>query len=151
MSEAVCFQGTGGGRSCQLHTLLWPSYLTSAGFSMLIMHAKSLQLCPTLCNPMGCSPPDSSVCGISQARILEWIVMSSSRGSSQPREQTHVSYVFSIDRRVLYHWATRESNSHNSAGSLLTSSHGISARLTNPFTYFTKVVVFVLFFCVFVC
>ena len=113
--------------------------------------AKSLQPCPTLCDPMDCSLAVSSVQGTLQARILKWVTIPSSRGSSQPREQTHVSYVFSIDRRVLYHWATRESNSHNSAGSLLTSSHGISARLTNPFTYFTKVVVFVLFFCVFVC
>ena len=34
--------------------------------------AKSLELCPTLCNPMGCSPPESSVHGIFQARVLEW-------------------------------------------------------------------------------
>ena len=47
----------------------------------------------TLCNPMGCSPPGSSVCGILQAWVLEWVVMPSSRGSSGPRDQTHVSYV----------------------------------------------------------
>ena len=41
---------------------------------------------PTLCNPMGCSLPRSSVRGISQARILEWVAMPSSRGSSQPRD-----------------------------------------------------------------
>ena len=41
---------------------------------------------PTLCNPMDCSPPGSSVRGISQARILEWIATSSSRESSQPRD-----------------------------------------------------------------
>ena len=39
-------------------------------------------LCPTLCNPMDCSPPSSSVHGISQARILEWVAISFSRGSS---------------------------------------------------------------------
>ena len=50
------------------------------------MHAKSLQSCPTLCNIMDCSPPDSSVHGISQARILEWVAMPSCRGFSQPRE-----------------------------------------------------------------
>ena len=50
--------------------------------------AKSLQSCPTLRNPMDCSPPGSSVHGISQAGILEWIAISSSRGSSQPRDQT---------------------------------------------------------------
>ena len=53
---------------------------------------KSLQLCPTLCNPMDCSPPGSSVHGILQARILEWVAMPSSRGSSQPRDWIHVSY-----------------------------------------------------------
>ena len=49
------------------------------------------QLCPTLCDPMDCSPPGSSVHGISQARILEWVAISFSRGSSQPRDQTRVS------------------------------------------------------------
>ena len=48
------------------------------------------QSCLTLCNPVDCSPPGSSVHGISQARILEWVAISSSRGSSQPRTQTHV-------------------------------------------------------------
>ena len=42
--------------------------------------AKSLQLCPTLCNPMHCNPQDSSIHGILQARLLEWVVMPSSRG-----------------------------------------------------------------------
>ena len=51
------------------------------------------QLCPTLCNPMDCSLPDSSVHGIFQARVLEWIAISSSRGSSQPRDQTQVSHI----------------------------------------------------------
>ena len=46
------------------------------------MGAKSLQSCPTLCDPMDCSPPGSSVHGILQARILEWVAMPSSRGSS---------------------------------------------------------------------
>ena len=50
--------------------------------------AKSLQSCPTLCNPMDCSLPGSSVHGILQARILEWVAVSSSRGSSQPRDRT---------------------------------------------------------------
>ena len=49
------------------------------------------KLCPTLCNSMDCSPPGSSVHGISQARILEWVASSFSRGSSQPRNRTHVS------------------------------------------------------------
>ena len=55
------------------------------------MHAKSLQLCLTLCHPRDCSPPGSSVHGIFQVRILECVAVNFSRGSSQPREQTHVS------------------------------------------------------------
>ena len=46
------------------------------------MHAKSLQLCPILCNPMTGSPPDSSVHGILQARILVWVAIPFSSGSS---------------------------------------------------------------------
>ena len=55
------------------------------------------QLCPTLCNPIDGSPPGSSVHGILQARIVEWVVISFSRGSSQPRDQTQVSCI--ADRR----------------------------------------------------
>ena len=47
--------------------------------------------CPTLCDPMDCSPSGSSVHGILQARILEWVAMPSCRASSQPRDQTQVS------------------------------------------------------------
>ena len=49
--------------------------------------------CPTLCNPMYCSPPGSSVLGISQAGILEWVAISSSRGSARHRDWTHVSCI----------------------------------------------------------
>ena len=49
------------------------------------------QSCPTLCNPMNCSPPGSFVYGIFQARILEWFAVSFSRGSSPRRDQTQVS------------------------------------------------------------
>ena len=51
------------------------------------------QSCPTLWDPMDCSPPGSSVHGILQARILEWVAIPSSKGSSQPREQTQVSCI----------------------------------------------------------
>ena len=65
-------------------------------------NAKLLQLCLTLCDPMDCSPPGSSVHGISQARVLEWVAISSSKGSSELRNRTCVSYVSCIGRRVLY-------------------------------------------------
>ena len=55
--------------------------------------AKSLQSCPTFCDPMDCSPPDSSVHGILQTKILEWVVMLSPRVSSQPRDWTPVSCI----------------------------------------------------------
>ena len=62
--------------------------------------------CPTLCNPMDCSPSGSSVHGILQARLLEWIVFSFSRGlPSQPRDGTHISC---IAVRFFTIWATRE-------------------------------------------
>ena len=56
-----------------------------------------------LCDAMDCSPPSSSVHGILFIRILEWIAVLSSRGSSQPRDQTHISYISSIGRQGLYH------------------------------------------------
>ena len=55
-----------------------------------------------------CSPPGSSLHGILQARILEWVAMASSRGSSQPRDWTHVSYVSCIAGRFFTCWAIRE-------------------------------------------
>ena len=66
--------------------------------------AKSLQLCSTLCNLTGCSPPGSSVIKILQARIVEWITISFFRGSSKPRDRTHTSYVSCISRKSFYHW-----------------------------------------------
>ena len=62
------------------------------------MYAKSLHSCPTLCNPLDCSLPGCSVHGILQARILEWVAMASYRGSSRPRDRTHMSR---IGRQVL--------------------------------------------------
>ena len=53
-----------------------------------------------------CSPSGCSVHGIFQARILEWVAFSSSRGSSQTRDQTHLSCISCIGRWILYHWAT---------------------------------------------
>ena len=60
---------------------------------------------------MDCRPPGSSVHGISQTRILKWVAISFSRGSSWPRVQTYVSC---IGRWVLYHWASKESSPNHS-------------------------------------
>ena len=68
------------------------------------MHAKSLWSCPTLCNPMDQSSAGSPAHGILQARILEWVAIFFFRGSSRPRDRSHISYVSCIGRQVLYHW-----------------------------------------------
>ena len=68
--------------------------------------AKSLQLYLTLCDPMDqwtVALQASLSMGILQARILEWVAMPSSRGSSRPRDPTFVSYISCIGRQVLYH------------------------------------------------
>ena len=66
-----------------------------------------IQLCPTLCDLINYRIPASSVHGISQAKILECVAISSSRGSSWPRDRTHISLHC---RQILYHWATRENH-----------------------------------------
>ena len=67
------------------------------------------QSCPILCDSMDCSPPGSSVHGTLQARILQWVAMPSSRGSSQPRDQTQVSCI--VDRFFTI-WTTREAHNY---------------------------------------
>ena len=69
-------------------------------------HAKLLQSCLTLWDPMDWSLPGASVHGIFQTRILEWVAMPSSRGSSWLRDQTHVSFVSCIGRWIVYHWTS---------------------------------------------
>ena len=70
------------------------------------------QSCPTLCDPMYCRPPRSSIHGILQAKTLEWVAFSFSRGSSRPRDWTQV---FCIAARRFTIWATREASSSKSA------------------------------------
>ena len=65
------------------------------------------QFCPNLCDPIDCSPPGSSVHGILQARILEWVAISFCRGSSLPRNWAQVSC---IAGRFFTIWATREAH-----------------------------------------
>ena len=68
-----------------------------------------IQLCLiTLCDPMDCSPLGSSVQGILQARILEWVAISFSSGSSQPRDQTCISWSPALAGRYFTIWATGE-------------------------------------------
>ena len=67
------------------------------------MYVKVAQLCPTLCDLMDYSLPGSSVHGILQARILKWVVISSSKGSSRWRDQTLTPSISCIGRWVLHH------------------------------------------------
>ena len=116
--------------NCRIFTFLWPqkwgksnrhswsptSWTGRSGETGPLMPASSIlasaaspvciQKCPTLCDPMDCSPPGSSVCEISQAKILEWVAISSSRGSSWPRDLICILCFSSTGRQFLYHWAT---------------------------------------------
>ena len=69
------------------------------------MHAQLFRSCPTLWDPMDCSLPRSSVLGILQARILEWLAMLFARGPSWPRDRTWVSCITGI---FFTDWATRK-------------------------------------------
>ena len=71
---------------------------------VISMRAQSLQSCLTLCDPIDYSPLGSSVHGLLQASILDWVAVPSSRGSSQFRDGTSISFVSCIGRWVLYHW-----------------------------------------------
>ena len=83
---------------CQLFHLLYCTYESESEVA---------QSCPTLCNLVDCSLPGFSVHGILQARTLEWVTISFSRGSSWPRDRTWVSH---IGGRRFNLWATREAH-----------------------------------------
>ena len=85
-----------GRRSRGYQRMRWLDSITDA----MSAKVKVKSLSPTLCDPVGCSPPGSSVNGILQARILEWVAVSFSRGSSQPKDQTCISRT---GKRILYH------------------------------------------------
>ena len=88
----------------------WPVYRflrrqVNGGIPTSLSESEVAQSCPTLWEPMDCSLPGSSVHGIFQARILEWVAIFFSRGSSWPRDRTRVSCI--VGRRFTI-WATRE-------------------------------------------
>ena len=96
------------------------------------------QSCLALCNSMDCSPPGSSAHGILQARILEWVVIPFSRGSSQPRDQTQVSQ---IAGRFFSIWATRDAplstrNSSKCSICIIAFNSNNPKRWILPFPYF---------------
>ena len=81
-----------------LFIILFPLVLCSVAQSFL-----------TVCYTMDCNPPGSSVHGILQARIVDWVAISSPRRSSQPRDITQVSWVSYSGRWILYHWTQKGS------------------------------------------
>ena len=85
--------------------LWWKGHLFLCLSSRRSYVCEVAQSCPTLCNSMDCSLPGSSIHGIFQARVLEWVAISFSRGSSLPRDQTWVSRIVG---RLLTVWVTRE-------------------------------------------
>ena len=105
-SQGRC--GGGGGGHNSNWTLLNSKLIVRAAMLCRLRCCLVAKSCPTLCDPMDCSPPGSSVHEISQARILEWGAISSARGSSRPRNQTSVSCISCTGRRILDHWATTE-------------------------------------------
>ena len=81
-------------------TIFWFSsnftgHLSQSRLLALLLGSEVAQSCLTLCDPMGCSLPGSSVHGIFQAIVLEWIAISFSRGSTQPRDRTQISKCWS--------------------------------------------------------
>ena len=104
--------GTQGPSIIHPQTTTVPTTSFSCTFVLVVLSVSpfpSCCCCSVVSNslrPHGlCSPSGSSVHGISQARIQEWVAISFSKGPSQPRNQTHIS---SIGRQVLYQWATRK-------------------------------------------
>ena len=124
---------------------IWFTVVTFSIYPPRVIYLPSAKLCPALCDPMHWSPPDSSVQGILQVRILEWIAIPSSRGSSQngsnpcllwrilkwvaisfsrgssqSRDRTWVSRI--VDRRFTV-WATREVCYHYNSPNNYTAHH----------------------------
>ena len=96
--KKVCFPAS---MSSFPHFLYLLSFFSKALYNQVLV----AQSCPTLCDAMDYSPPGSSVHGILQARILEWVAVSFSKGCSWPRDPTWDSC---IGRQILYHSATWE-------------------------------------------
>ena len=113
LSEPQIFTSVKTSNACLIGLLSVSQELIPRKFlSSCLSHAliimpvsKVAQLCPTHCDPMDCSLPGSSIHGIFQVRVLEWVAISFSRGSSQPGDWIQVSH---IAGRHFTIWATRE-------------------------------------------
>ena len=108
LSALQCDVDWGRVRQCRRQRRLASGKEKGVPFSWGLRMCKLLQSCLTLCNPVDCSPPGSSLHGILQARMLEWVAMPSSRGSSPPRDRTHVAFVSFVGSRFFTTSATWE-------------------------------------------
>ena len=115
---------------------LHDSFITSIKYLLKESESEVAQLCPTLYDPLGYSLPGSSVHGIFQARVLEWVAISFSRGSSQPRDWTQVSHIVG---RCFIIWATRE------APKYILSKYTLEGSFALPILYLSLPIG--LFFC----
>ena len=101
-----------GQRKGTLYSMIFRMMLSVAGYLQNWAHAQFLNHVWLFWKPLDCSQQRSSVHGLSQARILEWIAMPFSRRSSRPRDQTwiHTPCISYIGRQILYHWAIGEAS-----------------------------------------
>ena len=102
----LCLLGHWG--QCYLCSEMHGVYLLGVCVSSVICLCSVAQSYLTLCDPMDCSPPCSSVHGIFQVRILEWVAISYPRGPSWIRDRTHIFCVSWTGRQILYPCATWE-------------------------------------------
>ena len=102
-------QGSNPGHLHSRQTLYCLSHQESP-FTNNVLAVQLLGSVQLFWDPMDCSLPGSSVYGIRQARILEWAAVSFFRGSSWPRDWTHIFCVSCTGRWILYPWATREAH-----------------------------------------
>ena len=95
-----------------MHLLFWVKFELNCILEVTCVHDKLLQSCLTQCNSKDCSLPGPSRHGMLQARIMKWVAMSSSRGSSWPRDGTHISYFLHWQAGSLLLTPPREPRSH---------------------------------------
>ena len=117
-SEGNCLQN-------KMTSTEWRRYLQITYTIRLKVKVLVAQSCPTICDAMNWRPPGSSVHGILQARILEWVGIPFSRRSSWPKDWTQVSH---STGRFFTFWATREAQSESVSHSVLSNSlwpHGL--------------------------
>ena len=128
-ARSLCFSSLApaGLEVSDFHPGLWTRWMLS-------------QLCLTLCDSMNCSPAGFSVRGISQARILELVAISSSGGSSPPRDRTHISHVSCVTGRFFTTWATQVQSLGRELRSLFRTAHCSSSKIimTLNFQYFQR-------------